>query len=369
MKRLLTVTLALLLILCLTACGKSKEAQAVDDQIAAIGEVTLDSEAAIKAAEAALNSLNAKTAEQVESTVVLEAARAAYDVLAEAAKVDDAIKAIGTVTLDSESTITAARKLFDSSSADVQAKVSAAADLTAAEATLKELIAAEEKASQQRADAVASLISAIGTVTLDSEAAIKAAQDAYDSLSQTDAAKVSNIGNLKVAADSLKGLKKEQALSMLNGMKVEKDKVRNMSFYYPAAFPYSTSAGYWYADQRSFVLPYLGMQGDDVWLRLVCNYTSGDWVFFKKITFAVDDQRFYETFKYSEVTRDNAAGDVWEYVDLDVGKSEIEMLWAIANSTETIIRFEGDDYYRDFTVKAADKESIRQILTSYEALS
>lgn len=369
MKRLLTVILALALILSLTACGKSKEAQAVDDQIIAIGTVSLDSEAAIKAAEAALKALEPKAAEQVENVAMLEAARAELNILTTAAKVDDAIKAIGTVTLDSESTITAARKLFDSSSADVQAKVSAAADLTAAEATLKELIAAEEKASQQRADAVASLISAIGTVTLDSEAAIKAAQDAYDSLSQTDAAKVSNIGNLKAAADTLKGLKKQAVMSQLKNFKSEVDKVRNLSFYYPPAFPYSTSAGYWYADQRSFVLPYMGMQGNDVWLRLVCNYTSDDWVFFKKITFAVDDQRFYETFKYSEVTRDNAAGDVWEYVDLDVGKSEIEMLWAIANSTETIIRFEGDDYYRDFTVTAKDKDSIRQMLTIYESLA
>ena len=45
------------------------------------------------------------------------------------------------------------------------------------------------------------------------------------------------------------------------------------------------------------------------------------------------------------------------------------MLWAIANSTETIIRFEGDDYYRDFTVTAKDKDSIRQMLTIYESLA
>ena len=366
MKRLLTVILALALILSLTACGKSKEAQAVDDQIAAIGTVSLDSEAAIKAAEAALKALEPKAAEQVENVAVLEAARAELNILTTAAKVEETIKALGTVTLDSENAVAEARKLFNESSAEVQAKVANAADLTAAEQRIVEL---KEQASQQRADAVAALIDAIGTVTLDSEAAIKVAQDAYDGLDKTDAAKVANANVLKAAADTLKGLKKQAVMSQLKNFKSEVDKVRNLSFYYPPAFPYSTSAGYWYADQRSFVLPYMGMQGNDVWLRLVCNYTSGDWVFFKKITFAVDDQRFYETFKYSEVTRDNAAGDVWEYVDLNVGKSEIEMLWAIANSTETIIRFEGDDYYRDFTVTAKDKDSIRQMLTIYESLA
>lgn len=366
MKRLLTVILALALILSLTACGKSKEAQAVDDQIAAIGTVSLDSEAAIKAAEAALKALEPKAAEQVENVAVLEAARAELNILTTAAKVEEAIKALGTVTLDSENAVAEARKLFNESSAEVQAKVTNAADLTAAEQRIVEL---KEQASQQRADAVASLISAIGTVTLDSEAAIKAAQDAYDGLDKTDAAKVSNIGNLKAAADTLKGLKKQAVMSQLKNFKSEVDKVRNLSFYYPPAFPYSTSAGYWYADERCFVLPYMGMQGDDVWLRLVCNYTSGSWVFFEKITFAVDDQRFYETFKYSDVERDNGGGDVWEYVDLNVGKSEIEMLWAIANSTETIIRFEGDNHYRDFTVTAKDKDSIRQMLTIYESLA
>ena len=289
MKRLLTVILALALILSLTACGKSKEAQAVDDQIAAIGTVSLDSEAAIKAAEAALKALEPKAAEQVENVAVLEAARAELNILTTAAKVEEAIKALGTVTLDSENAVAEARKLFNESSAEVQAKVTNAADLTAAEQRIVEL---KEQASQQRADAVASLISAIGTVTLDSEAAIKAAQDAYDSLSQTDAAKVANANVLKAAADTLKGLKKQAVMSQLKNFKSKVDKVRNLSFYYPPAFPYSTSAGYWYADQRSFVLPYMGMQGNDVWLRLVCNYTSGDWVFFKKITFAVDDQRF-----------------------------------------------------------------------------
>ena len=366
MKRLLTVILALALLLSLTACGKNKEAQAVDDQIAAIGAVTLDSEAAIKAAEAALKALEPKAAEQVEGVATLEAARTELNILTTAAKVEEAIKAIGTVTLESGKVIAEARSFFDGSSAEVQAKVTNAGELTAAENKLKEL---EDQASQQRADAVAALIDAIGTVSLDSEAAIKVAQDAYDGLDKTDAAKVRNADVLTTAANTLKSLKKQAVMAQLKNFKCETDKVRNMSFYYPPAFPYSTSAGYWYADERCFVLPYMGMQGDDVWLRLVCNYTSGSWVFFEKITFAVDDQRFYDTFKYSEVSRDNGGGDVWEYVDLDVGKSEIEMLWAIANSTETIIRFEGDDHYRDFTVKQSDKDSIRQMLTIYESLA
>ena len=48
---------ALILALMLSGCGQSEAAKAVDDQIAAIGEVTLDSEAAITAAEQAVEGL------------------------------------------------------------------------------------------------------------------------------------------------------------------------------------------------------------------------------------------------------------------------------------------------------------------------
>ena len=50
-KKLLVYLLAAVMTLSLTACGKSEAAKAVDDQITGIGTVTLDSEAAISAAE------------------------------------------------------------------------------------------------------------------------------------------------------------------------------------------------------------------------------------------------------------------------------------------------------------------------------
>ena len=66
--------------------------------------------------------------------------------------------------------------------------------------------------------------------------------------------------------------------------------------------------------------------------------------------------------------RDNDT-EVWEYVNTaDVTEDDIEMFWAIANSEKTIVRFEGDEYYSDFTVSQADKDAIREVLTAYEAL-
>lgn len=354
MKKILLLGLSLALMFSLAACGKSEAATAVDEQIAAIGEVTLESEAAITEAEEAVDALAAEDREQLENVGQLEQARADYEALvlaAEAAEVEEAIAAIGTVTLDSADAIDAARALYDGSDADVQGAVGNLADLEAAETALSDL----------RVEEVVGLIDAIGTVTLESAGAVDAAQDAFDALSDADAAKVGNADVLTAAAEQLKTLKQEQAQALLANMRVEKDDVRGMAFYYPQNFPN-------YIDTRCYVLPYIGQEGDNVWLRLLCDYTEDDWVFFEQITFAVDDERYYKYYNYFDVVRDNDYGVVWEYVDTEVSDSDVEMLWAIANSTQTIVRFEGDEYYYDFTVSQGDKDAIREVLTAYEAL-
>ena len=359
MKRILALVLTILMMAVLTACGQSEAAKAVDEQIAAIGEVTLDSNAAISAAEAALRELSPEDQKQVKHTAQLEEARSTYDGLlnqSQADEIDAAITAIGTVTLESGEAVDAARALYDDASEEVKALVQNAAALEAAEDSLADLRSAQ----------VAELINAIGEVTLESREAINAAQTAYDALSTEEQAKVSNAGVLKDAAAAFKALEKDKADALLRQMTKEEDKVRGLNFYYPSGFPRYSDG--WAADKRSFVLPYMGQEGDRVWVRIIYNYTADDWVFFKKVTIAADDQRFYKSFSYFDVSRDNGGGRVWESMD-DDGTNDIDMLWAIANSKEAIVRFEGDDYYRDITIRDSDKEAIRQLLTVYEALN
>ena len=361
MKKLLLTLLAASLALTLAACGKSEAAKAVDDQIAAIGEVTLDSEQQIADAEAAVAALAEEDRKQLDNEDKLTQARADYEtlVIEEAAgKVEEAIAAIGTVTLDSSEAVANARNLYDGSTAEVQAAVENTADLEAAEATLSDL----------QVEEVTQLIDAIGTVSMENAEQIDAAQAAYDALSPEAAAKVGNAAALESAAAQLKTLKQEAAQSLLSTMRLEEDKVRGLKFYYPSALRFYSN-GSWAADIRSFILPYMGQEGDREWLRLLCNYTGDDWVFFKQLTFAVDGERYYKTFSYFDVTRDNGGGDVWEYIDLEVSDADIELLWAIANSQETIVRYEGDDYSYDLTITDGDKQAIRDVLTVYEALS
>ncbi len=296
MKRLLSLTLALVMVLSLSACGQSAAAQSVDEQIDAIGEVTLDSESKIAEAESALAGLAEEDRKQVKGAEDLAKARTAYEALV----VEEAITAIGEVTLE------------------------------------------------------------------DSEA-IQTAQNMLNALSSEDAAKVTNAGALETAAQSLKALKKQQAEALLANMRKDEDRIQNINFYSPKALKYYSN-GSWAADVRCFILPYLGRNDSSVWLRLIYNYTGSDWVFFEKVIVVADGQKFEKSFDYSDIVRDNEAYSVWEYVDDTVSASDEKMLWAIANSKETLVRFQGDDYMHDFTVNATDKQAIREVMTAYDAL-
>ena len=114
--------------------------------------------------------------------------------------VEKLIDAIGTVTLDSEEAIKAARGAYDALTEEQKAQVGNYQTLLDAEAKLADL---------QAADAVEKLIDAIGTVTLDSEEAIKAARGAYDALTEEQKELVGNYQTLLDAEAKLAQLKKD----------------------------------------------------------------------------------------------------------------------------------------------------------------
>lgn len=416
MKKLLPILLALFFCLSLCACGQSEAAKAVDAQISAIGEITLESEALIIAAEQAVSALSTEDRESLKNASFLQDARNLYDTLvleanvsrveeiiltigevtldsdeaitaaeqavselteeekaqlnnitdlenarytyetlvleSKASKVEAAISAIGTVTLDSGERIKSARAAFTKSEEDVQKLVSNLADLEAAEITFEGL----------QIEQASALIDAIGEVTINSGDVIEAAQTVYDKLSAQTAAKVSNAGTLALAKIKYKELKFKQAQSLLDTFRVDTDAVNNVKFYFSTAQPK-------YSNERSFVFPSIGINANNkIWLCAQFLYTGDSWVFFKKITFSIDGENTVKTFDYFDVVRDNDRGDVWECISTADGNQYEQLFWDIANSKTTIVRFEGDDYYYDMTVSQEDKNGIRDVLNAFEGL-
>ena len=126
-KHTVSLLLALVLVFSLAGC-KSEEAKNVDSLIDAIGEVTLDSNDAITAAEKALDALEEKDAKQVDGTEKLAEARSTYKNLVlddKANAIVTLINAIGTVTLDSYDAIQQAWDAYAQADKEVQERVTA----------------------------------------------------------------------------------------------------------------------------------------------------------------------------------------------------------------------------------------------------
>ncbi len=83
MRRIYSVVIIVIVLLLLTACGKSEMVEAAEEAIANIGNVTLESEAAIKTAESIFNGLTDREKEQVENRIDLIEARNQYEKLIE----------------------------------------------------------------------------------------------------------------------------------------------------------------------------------------------------------------------------------------------------------------------------------------------
>ena len=115
--------------------------------------------------------------------------------------VEDQIAAIGTVSLHSEDTIVAARQAYEALTDTQKQLVGNYEILTAAEKKLAEL------KDEAAANAVEEMLNAIGTVTLDSEEKITAARAAYEALTDAQKALVENLSVLEAAEEALELLK------------------------------------------------------------------------------------------------------------------------------------------------------------------
>lgn len=273
---------------------------------------------------------------------------------------EEAVKAIGVVSIESGDKIKNAEAAVAKLNEEEKKKFKMSEVLDAAKNEYERIVTEEE------VSAVEDAISKMGEISIDNLESVNSVQEKYDKLSSEAKAMVENYEVLSSAQEKLSADKRAKADELLSTMKLEEDRVRNNKFYYPTGWKHYSDG--WAADIKSFVLPYIGINDNDIWLRMVCNYTADDWVFFENIIFSVDGKNYYKSFNYNDVVRDNEGGDVWEYVDIEVGESEIDILKAIANSEETIVRFEGDNYYRDITISNGDKKGILDALLVYQLL-
>lgn len=214
MKRALSISV-LLLSLCvlLTACGKVRNAEKLIDDI---GGVSVDSGPQIEAAERAIAELDADQQAKIKNLDLLEEAKLQYADALEIKKendekikrVENRIQNIGTVTIDSWSVISIARKEYNALDSDLQEAVPNKETLFEAERTFEALAI----------QTVTDEIEQIGTVSLEREDAIISAKKAYEKIDESIQKKIENREALFAAEDELIQLKVERAQSAIDAI-------------------------------------------------------------------------------------------------------------------------------------------------------
>lgn len=203
------------LLACESALADAVTVENVEAMIAALptaAEVAADNAGAIAAARAAYDALSGELKVQVDE-VYLEKLEACETALASALAVQSVNDLIAALPVPAEvaaadaEAIAAARAAYDALTEEQKLKVTDLAKLTACETALADLLAAQ---------AVEAVIAALPrNVTLDDGAAVAAAREAYDALTEAQKALVSNLDVLEAAEAALNGKRAVQAVEDL----------------------------------------------------------------------------------------------------------------------------------------------------------
>ena len=417
MKKVAAVFLTVILAASLAGC-KSEEAKNADALIDAIGEITLDSDSAITAAEEAVEDLSDEDRADVD-TEKLSQARADYERLVledEAARVDEAINAIGKVEYSDKcrSLIDKAEKAYNESSSEarelitghdtliaaeeayhrldvqhkaqaIEAQIDALGEVTlesesevikaanvyaSADDDVKKavtnydvLTAAQDTVNRLKVQAVTDELNALSSITLENgEDAIKRAKALYNALPDELKSQVTNYGKIAEAEQKLQDLRDQRYKKLIEKMDVTTDKVSGITIYNHPILP-ELSKG-------SVVLPFVGYSNSGgAVCAISATYRGKDWIFFDEVIFSVDGKNTTIAVDYFDVDRHILIGGVSESAVLFPDNFQIELLRSIVNSSEPIIRLQGDSGRKDIILTAKEKKAFGEVLELYDYMA
>jgi hypothetical protein len=154
--------------------------------------------------------------------------------------------------------------------------------------------------------------------------------------------------------------RKERAVA---SMRVNRDDMRGINFYTDPASPR-------FVNSRSNLHFYISHRpGSPPTLRAKLTYKGRSWVFFRTAYIRIGEDVTRFSFSHFDVERDNGYGGVWEWVDEVADGSWRRVAETIATKGGPVrIRFEGDQYYREFTMSGADVAAVGRVLDVWQYL-
>ncbi|WP_372012468.1 outer membrane protein assembly factor BamD [Pseudoxanthomonas sp. 10H] len=99
-------------------------------------------------------------------------------------------------------------------------------------------------------------------------------------------------------------------------------------------------------------------------LRLRIQYYGDDWLFVRSVTVKADDKVY--NLGALDFERDHSSGTVWEWVDIPVKDHAMLNQWM--NAERVVVRFNGDQYYDDFTLPKEQQARLLEVYQAWKAM-
>lgn len=117
------------------------------------------------------------------------------------------------------------------------------------------------------------------------------------------------------------------------------------------------------------IYPYIGIDNNNMYLRLVTEYRGDDWIFYEKIIFLIDGERYdFVPSKPDRKVVGNTAVAVSERADTYVDKNVFDLLTKIATAkTRVEYRLQGN-FTANRKLSSKDLDFIKETLDFYERL-
>lgn len=167
--------------------------------------------------------------------------------------------------------------------------------------------------------------------------------------------KIEDESNAKKAKEAQ--IEKEKIAQATSNMSQTRDDIRKITWFY-----HKNIKDYF----RTNIQVYFGKPDNErPYLRLKTTYHSDTWLFINSMIIVVDDVQY--PLKNLKFERDNSSS-IWEWSDLLIDDASMKIVQSIADSKKTVIRFEGKQYYKDYTVTDKEKKCIKDTLYAFNAL-
>jgi|GEM_PF-7015099 len=173
---------------------------------------------------------------------------------------------------------------------------------------------------------------------------------------QEEKKRIQELDNERIAREREKAIEE----TMKNLVK-SRDEMKEIDFYNDKSFD-DTRHG------RDYINAYIAKKDYSVWLRFKM-YHAGDLLLIKSVLFKVDGEDFklpYDLF--DDWKRDTNGSIYWEWKDVLVDKYIWNLINKIAKSEKTMMRYEGQQYHFDRDVSPVEKEALKNILLTYQAM-